>query len=542
LSRFLPARLALVMLVLVASSLPAAGPPRRRVALHQRIDELIAARKDFARYQAPRASDAEFLRRVYLDLTGKIPSTTEAKAFLTDRRADKRRVLIDRLLASPEHALHMAGVFDVMLMERRPDRFVPRAAWREFLRSSFAQNKPWDLFAREVLSGDGSDPKARHRVKFFLERNGEPNIITRDISRLFLGTNLQCAQCHNHPRVEDYLQEHYYGLFAFIGRSSLLIDRRKRMALLSEKADGETTFQSVFDPKKVTKTALPRVPGGPAIKDPPLDRTKAYTTAPAPGVAAVPRYSRRAQLAAAITRADYVPFRRNIANRLWALMMGRGLVDPVDIDHSGNPPSHPELLDLLAADIAARKFDMRGFLRELALSETYQRSSELPSGIEPKDAPLYAAAVLKPLTPEQLAWSVMEATGLVETTRLGMGKKVDAAALQARLAPNVAVFVRAFASPAGKAQSFDARMDQALFLANGPTVRSWLINRPGSLVGRLSKLSGNALADELYLSVFTRLPDDEERKDVADFLARRPGAYADLAWALLASTEFRFNH
>src|SRR5207247_110739 len=124
----------------------------------------------------------------------------------------------------------------------------------------------------------------------------------------------------------------------------------------------------------------------------------------------------------------------------------------------------------------------------------------------------------------------------------GMGKKQNAALLQARLAPNVAVFVRAFGGPAGKAESFDARMDQALFLANGPTVRSWLVNRPGSLVGWLAKLSGSALADELYLSVFTRLPDDEERRDVADFLAQRPGAYADLAWALLASTEFRFNH
>src|SRR5207248_1831128 len=203
-------------------------------------------------------------------------------------------------------------------------------------------------------------------------------VITRDISRLFLGTNLQCAQCHDHPRVEEYRQEHYYGLFAFLGRSSLLVDRRRRAALLSEKADGETTFQSVFDPKKVTKTALPRVPGGPAIMDPPQDKTKAYTVAPAAGTAAVPRYSRRAQLAAAVTRADYAPFRRNIANRLWALLMGRGLIEPLDMDHPGNRPSHPELLDLLADDIALRKFDMRGFLRELALSETYQRSSELP--------------------------------------------------------------------------------------------------------------------------------------------------------------------
>jgi hypothetical protein len=538
----LRAQLALLILSLLCLPLNAAAPPRPIVALHQRIDQLIGARKDFARYQAPRASDAEFLRRAYLDLTGKIPSVAEARTFLADRSPDRRQVLIDRLLASPEHALHLASIFDVMLMERLPDRYVPRADWQGFLRSRFAENKPWDVIAREVLSGDGGDPKARHRVKFFLERGGEPNVITRDISRLFLGTNLQCAQCHDHPRVEEYRQEHYYGLYAFLGRSSLLVDRRKRAAVLSEKADGETTFQSVFDPKKVTKTALPRVPGGPALMDPPLDRAKAYTTAPAAGVAAVPRYSRRALLAEAVTRADYAPFRRNIANRLWALLMGRGLVEPLDMDHPGNPPSHPELLDVLAEDIAARKFDIRGFLRELARSDTYQRSSELPPSVDPKFAPLYASAIVKPLTPEQLAWSLMEATGLVETTRLGLGKKATASAIQARLAGNVAVFVRAFGGPAGKAESFDARMDQALFLANGSTVRSWLSNRPGSLLGRLQKLSGNALADELYLSVFTRLPDDEERREVSNFLARRPGAHADLAWALLASTEFRFNH
>jgi hypothetical protein len=536
LSRFL----SLLGLALTAAPLSAAAPPRAAGPLHQRIDQLIGAGKDFARFQAPRSSDAEFVRRVYLDLTGKIPSATESREFLADKTPDKRRTLIDRLLNRPEHARHLATVFDVMLMERLPDRQVIRADWVEFLRSSFTDNKPWDAIAREILAGDGSDPKKRHRVKFFLERNGEPNVITRDISRLFLGTNLQCAQCHDHPRVDEYTQDMYYGLFAFLGRTSLLADRKTRRGTLSEKADGETTFQSVFDPKKVTKTALPRVPGGMAIKDPVIDKRKAYVVAPAAGVASVPRYSRRAQLAAAVARPDYVPFRRNIANRLWALMMGRGLIEPLDMDHSGNPPSHPELLDVLADDIAARKFDIRSFLRELALSETYQRSSELPTGVEPKDAPLYAGAILKPLTPEQLAWSLMEATGFIDTNRRALGKNANESTINARLAGNVAPFVRAFASPAGQAQSFDARMDQALFVANGPTVRGWLADR-GGLLGRLTKLSGD-VADELYLSVFSRLPDAEERKEVAEFLKKRPGAHGDLAWALLASTEFRFNH
>jgi hypothetical protein len=261
----------------------------------------------------------------------------------------------------------------------------------------------------------------------------------------------------------------------------------------------------------------------------------------------VPSFSRRALLGPALANADNKQFNRNIANRLWALMMGRGLVHPLDLDHSANPPSHPELLNLLADDIAARKFDMRGFLRELALSQTYQRSSEQPSaGKEPEPAS-YTVALLKPLTPEQLAWSLMQATGLTDAERQALGKKADEAALYARLVPNVAPFIKTFSGPSGQAQEFDARLEQALFLANGPTVRGWLTPRTGNLIDRLTKLTNaDALIEEVYVSVFTRLPSAEERKEAADFLASRSkdrtAALQDMAWALLASAEFRFNH
>lgn len=520
--------------LLALALLPTAAPPAAPAPLHHRIDQLLAAPA------ARPATDAEFLRRAYLDLTGCVPPAADARAFLADRSPAKRPALIDRLLASPEHARHLAAVFDVALMERLPDRHVPQADWREFLRASVAANTPWDAVAREILSGDGSDATKRHRVKFFLDRQGEPTDITRDISRLFLGTNLQCAQCHDHPRVEEYKQEDYYGLYAFVGRTALVNDPKSRMVQLAEKADGDTTFQSVFDPRKVTKTAVPRVPGGDAIKDQVLDKTKLYVVAPAPNVVYQATYSRRARLAVEVTRS--AAFKRNLANRLWAQLMGRGLVEPLDMDHPGNPPSHPELLDALTADLAARKFDVRGFLREIALSDAYGRSSELPAGVDPKEVPVYASAVLKPMSPEQLAWSLMQATGLTDVTKAGLGKAASEPAVYSRLAPNVTPFVRAFGSPAGTAASFDARMDQALFLANGPTVRNWLAPRPGSLLGRLQKLSGEPLVEELYLSTLTRLPDADERQEALAFLARRRDGHADLAWALLASTEFRFNH
>src|SRR5262249_15432142 len=144
---------------------------------------------------------AEFLRRVFLDLTSTIPTADEARAFLANTATDKRAKLIDQLLASPEHARHIATVLDVMLMERRPDKHVPRAQWLEFLRTSILANKPWDQLVAEILAADGTDAKTRPAAKFYLEREADPNVLTRDISRLFLGMNFQCCQCHDHPLV-----------------------------------------------------------------------------------------------------------------------------------------------------------------------------------------------------------------------------------------------------------------------------------------------------------------------------------------------------
>jgi hypothetical protein len=528
-------RLTVLLSALLATTTLQAAPP-----LHEQIDRALPARPPVGA-----SSDAEFLRRVTLDLTGTLPTVAEVRGFLADASAGKRAKLIDRLLASAEHARYLASVLDVWLMERRPDKHVPHAVWLEYLRASVAANKPWDVLVREILTADGADPAQRPAAKFVLDREAEPNLLTRDISRLFLGTDLQCCQCHDHPRIEEYKQAHYYGLFAFLNRTSIVIDKSAKGAVLSERADGEVTYQSVFDPAKTTKSTGPRLPNGAVLPETPAVKGKEYVNAPAPGRRAVPTFSRRALLGPTLARADNESFRRNVANRLWALLMGRGLVQPLDMDHPGNPPSHPELLALLADDVAARKFDMRGFLREIALSQAYQRSSELPGGM--KEPPLYAVALLKPLAPEQLAWAAMQATGLTDAERQALGKSATEAALHARLASNVAPFVKAFGSPAGKPQEFDARLEQALFLSNGPLLRGWLAPRPGNLTDRLSRqASADAVAEELYLSVLTRTPTAEERREVADFLARRPGdrsaALQDLAWALLTSAEFRFNH
>ncbi|MDR3637086.1 MAG: DUF1549 domain-containing protein [Isosphaeraceae bacterium] len=540
--------------------------------LHEQIDRAVESKLD-GQVAAP-ATDAEFLRRVSLDLTGMIPTAVEARAFLDDPSPYKRERLIDRLLASPEYARRMATVFDVMLMERRDDAHVPAPQWREFLRKAFAENRPYNRLAAEILSADGIDPALRPAAKFYLDRQAEPNLLTRDVGRLFLGVDLQCAQCHDHPLIDDYKQAHYYGLFAFFNRATLF-GADKNAAVLAEKADGDVSFTSVFT-KKVTHQAGPRVIDGPPVEEPKFAKGEEYLVPPAKdnSVRPVPRFSRLAQLAPRMTAATTPAFSRNIVNRLWALMMGRGLVHPLDLHHTENPPSHPELLDLLAREFAASQFDVKAFLRELALSRTYQRSSEPPPGMseEKSDPSRFAVAALKPLSPEQLAWSVMQGLGLVAMYRSNAEHRVDNVDTKLRdilgtdakrrdlrttmleetvfdqLGGSVAPFVGQFAPTGGQPQDVaEPTVHQALFIANGQPIQSWLAPAGTNLAGRLSALTDpSALAEELYLSLNSRRPTRDERDEVARHLERRgkerAAALQELVWAVLASTEFRFNH
>jgi hypothetical protein len=310
-------------------------------------------------------------------------------------------------------------------------------------------------------------------------------------------------------------------------------------------------FKSVFDPDKKTYQAGPRLIDGPALEEPQFAKGQEHYVTPAKDVAGVPRYSRREQLARLATSGSTPEFNRNFANRLWALAMGRGLVHPVDMHHPDNPPS---------------------FLRELALTRTYQRSSELPETMDAEDLKpaRFAVAPLKPLSPEQMAWSLMEATGLAAPqrdaerarlagdARLGTILAMDAKrqalkeslierVVYAKLQGNVGPFVSLYGSAPGEPeQDFQATVQQALFFANAGTVKGWLTSGGTSLVGRLAAMSdAGAAVEELYLSTLSRLPDEQERLDAMEYVIRhtaKPQAIEEMAWALLASSEFRFNH
>jgi Protein of unknown function (DUF1549)/Protein of unknown function (DUF1553) len=536
-------RLGAFALLIPVCPLHGAEPP-----LRDRIDRQIAAGlPNYDAVAAPIAGDAEFLRRVSLDLTGRIPSIVHARAFLADSSVDKRAKLVDDLLASPEYARRMQEVFDVLLMDRRRDSKVPKAEWEAFLRSSFAANKLYDELVRDILSSDGADPKTRPAAKFFLDRDLEPTIVTRDISRLFLGRNLQCAQCHDHPLVDDYKQDHYYGIQAFFNRAFLYPKTDDPKAVIAEKAEGEVNFISVFDPKKVQKTTAPAVPGWKPIGDPKLEKGKEYKVAPKKDVKPVPAYSRLAQLATAITADENVAFRRTAVNRFWTLMMGRGLVQPLDFDHSANPASHPALFDMLASEFEKKNYDVKWLLREVALSKTYQRSSEGSPQLADVAEDRFASAILKPLSPEQLGYATMQATGLTDVYRIELAKKYSEEALHAKLASNLGPFLRMYGTRSGEPEEgFVSTLDQTLFVKHGGHVRNLISPRTGSLVERAAKLTEpSRVAEELYLTVYTRLPSDEERRDIEDVLrtsTNRTNALGDIVWAMLASAEFRFNH
>jgi len=327
-------------------------------------------------------SDAEFLRRVSLDLYGMPPTADEARAFLAEPAANKREQLVEKLLASPHYTRHLASALDLMLMERRANTHVTADEWQAWLLKSVRENKPWNVLAREILTADGDDLNQRPAARFTLDRASEPNLLTHDISRIFFGRDMQCAQCHDHPIVADYLQSDYHGLLAYVAPGYAFVRKEgdKQITLQAERAGSDLSFESVFVKGTQHRTGA-RMPDDTAIDEPFFLPGDEYQVAPADNVKSVPKFSRRAKLAELATNGTNQAFNQNIANRLWAHMFGRGLVHPLDLHHPDNPATDPELLQLLGERFAAMNYNIQTFLREIALSETYQRSFDVPANL-----------------------------------------------------------------------------------------------------------------------------------------------------------------
>ncbi|MDB6151570.1 MAG: smc 4 [Chthoniobacteraceae bacterium] len=347
---------------------------RAEEPLHTQIDALIARANPLG--QAAIASDADFLRRVYLALHGVIPTAAQARSFFADAAVDKRAKIVDLLLADPQFAKWMAVRFDVLLMERRAEAHTKSLPWCEWLEESFKANKHWDTLVGEMLTQDGADEKTRHLARWLLEREADSNALTKDTARIFLGRDIGCSQCHDHPRIDDYSQRDYAGLQAFFSRTYLFRPDLNKPGFVGEQAAGETNYMSVFT--NVGGGTKPRLPGEGELEEPPPGEWTVPPNDKDKNLRPIPKNSRRAILARVLGDGHHPAFRRNIANRLWALVFGRGLVEPLDLQHSANPPSNPALLELLSEQVALMKFDMRAFIRELALTDAFQRTLDLP--------------------------------------------------------------------------------------------------------------------------------------------------------------------
>lgn len=539
----LRSRLGFLVVVLVAASRAAAAEP-----LTPQIDKQIAA--VYSGKTAGQADDAEFVRRLYLDLTGRIPTVAEARAFLDDKAKDKRAKLVDKLIDGPEYARRMTEAFNAMLMERRGDH----AEWIKFLTTSFEKNEPWDVMIRHLIDPHDQDEAHRGAAWFAVNRLskvGQQDTdypgLTRDVGRLVMGMDLQCAQCHNHLFINDYKQIDFQGLYTVYLNTAIRTDTQFpaiRENLMTKKIE----FMSVFDQKPFT--VGPRVPGMQEVSIPVMPKGEEYIVPPDPKTkkVGVPKFSPLEELAEQITSPDNEGFRENIANRLWWLLMGRGVVDPLDQRHGANPPSHPELIKLLADEIQARKFDIKSLLRDIAKSETYARSSRWQNGGDAKrpEPQTYAVATAKPLSAEQMFHSVVTASGPHPEAGIpvaGEEKPLTMDELKAK-------FIKALANPPKEPElEFAPSVKAALFMMNDNSLLTLFQPHEKNLVARLVGMkdaAAVAVADEMYLAVLSRRPTDEEKTEVADLLKkyndRRAEVIGQLAWALAGSTEFCLNH
>jgi hypothetical protein len=505
---------------------------------------------------APRAEDADLVRRIYLDVLGRIPTAAETQQYLADARPDKHHRLIDELLAHEEMPAYWRTVLDEWLNGDSTGRDFGRDGFLDYLEDALRTNKPWNRIAREMLAPDLKDENQRQAAYFLAMRvrggdnDAKIDSMTSGVASVFFGVQLQCAKCHDHPFVDQWKQDHYYGLAAFLGRTQEA--RLDNTPIVKERAEGDVKFITTKQEEKTARLMFldSRVFDEPP---PPADRGKWYTRADG-GLPETPYFSRRTMLADYALTADSPFFKRAIVNRMWKQLMGRGLVEPVDQMHEANPASHPALLARLADDFAVNGFDLRRLMAGILHSDAYLRSTRWTSqGERPKDSD-YATAVMKPLTAEQFATSISLATGHYDQLRAKFEREKQSRKIDV-VTPAIARAwygrerdVQEFASRfrAG-GESFEANSGQALFLSYNNLMQKQLNPSPGNLVERLTKQVNNEQAvRDAFLSVLSRVPSSDELHRSIEFLAgdnqQRSARCRELVWALLCSSEFRFNH
>lgn len=484
-----------------------------------RIDELVVRR--LAKLNIAPSSmcdDATFLRRVYLDVIGTLPTADEARRFLADEGPDRRQRVVDELLERPEFADYWALKWsDLLRVNRRVLGREGAYTYYRWIHDSFVANKPLDQFARELLTAEG--PLSESPAGQFYKVVPKPNEMASTVSQVFLGVRIECAQCHHHPW-DRWGQKDYFGMQAFFT---------------------QVKFKSSPLGEMLTSN------GNAATKHPRTGQTVFAHSLGEPEPEVTPEGDRRERLADWLVAGDNPWFARSMANRTWAHFLGRGLVEPVDDFRLTNPPTNPELLDALAQQLVDSGYDFRQLIRTIVATRTYQRATG-PNESNARDEQNYSRFPMKRMDAEVLFDAVCQTTGVPEKF---VGLPGTRRAIQLWDSQSSHYFLTLFGRPVRETaceceRVVEPTVGQTLHVLNSPDIHNKL-RHAGGRIGRLERdLPDNVeLVEELYLTFFGRQPTADERTPLVAHLtisANRREAAEDIAWSLMNSLEFLFNH
>ncbi|HVJ86351.1 MAG TPA: DUF1549 and DUF1553 domain-containing protein [Caulifigura sp.] len=486
------------------------------------------------------ADDAEWIRRVSLDLCGRIPELAETEQFVADRSPDKRARAIDRLLSDPAYARHFSTVWTNLLVGRTPPRKIDRDGLAKFLRDQFWNDRPWSETVTDLIAAEGSEKDNGAANYLLAHLNNQAVPATAITARLFLCQQVQCAQCHIHPIVKDWGQEQFWQLNAFFQGTKLVekskqLDDGRRVStkeLVSQPADGPIYFETL---NGVMRVAYPSFDG----KEIPPEKST----------------SRRKELARLMSEGENPQLASAFVNRLWAQMFGRGFTTPLDDMGPHNPPTHPEVLDLLTREFVKSDYNVRELLRWMCSSKLYQLSSRTAPGNDVDDPesgspPMFTRMYVKPLSAEQLFDSLLVATNADHTAAVGRDAEM-------RRESWLAQFYSAIDNDENTEQTtFDGSLPQALVMMNGDLVKEAVSGRPGTFLNKVESLNAPDAAklERLSMAILARKPTPLEQKVFEQALkpqskptrtaAAAPTAddtLRDACWAYLNSTEFVVN-
>ena len=520
------------------------APTRQVSSSTKHLDRYInAALKREGIQPSKMSEDAEFLRRVHLDLTGKIPTPEEVLDFLKDGSSNKRQKKIDLLLDSDAYLDYWSGLWVNWLIGRREDGDDRRIGLTFWVRDALTKNMPYNQFVQELIAADG-ELRDNGAGNYIMRYERSPVFLTSHTSRLFLGLPMQCAECHDH-KTEVWSQEDFYGIAAFFAG---IDSQRKGNIQMMDTAGNERKMDNFLITNKpensiwverLEKQVRPRFLGGTEYKGSLLKKREA--------------------LAQWMTDKSNPYFSQAIVNRIWKRFMGRAFVEPVDGFGEENQPTNPELLKSLAKDFVIYNYDLQHLMRTILNSEAYQRTSQTNESNK-DDQLYYSHAYVKPLSAEQFFYSVLQATGFerLQQVRMKGSKKQggeDRKGMLRQLEGMKREHLKKFLflldnGEMEEIEAFNGTVPQALMMINGDMVNDSASHeaRGGFVNYVLEKWRGPIERMEyIYLNILSRLPTAKEKTYFRRYLERslyrnKDLAYEDLYWVLLNSAEFSLNH